>query len=153
MNNLILFWNSSYQIPKSLFSEYTMCGSPFQWNDGHVIYRMSFKKKHHGTFLPLWSVYVCAVFPDCHWPFWRLAWNNGKLMKKGSLLNSARTLDHCDVIASLAPRWHSKPSVIYGNSLGPNTSRVLHMDWKHGYRTQQASLCLLSNTTRAIAVI
>ena len=55
--------------------------------------------------------------------------------------NGARGLDHCDVIASLAPRaeqsWHSNPNVIYGNSLEPNTSRVLHMDSKHRYQTQQ----------------
>ena len=56
---------------------------------------------------------------------------------KRLLLNGPRRLDHCDVIASLAPRggqsWHSKPNVIHGSSLGPNTSCVLHMDWKHGY--------------------
>ena len=157
MHNLILFWSSSYQIPKSLFSEYTMCGGDscplsMKWRSCYL--QNVFVKKNQRTFLPLWSVHMCAVLPDYwHWPFWRLAWNNWQLLTQASLLNSARRLDHCDVIVSLAPRWHSKPSVIYGSSFGPNTSRVLHMVWKHGYQTQQVSLCPKFSTIRAIAVI
>ena len=93
------------------------------------------KSNFHRRLLPLWSAHVCAVLPGFHWPLRRFAWNNGKLLTQGSLLNGARRLHHCDVIASLAPRaqqsWHSKPNVIHGNSLGLNTSCVLHMDWKH----------------------
>ena len=77
-----------------------------------------------------WSVHVCALLPGFHWSLWCLTWNNGKLLTQASLVNGVRRLDHCDVIASLAPRakqsWHSKPNVIHGNSLGPNTSCVLH---------------------------
>ena len=73
-----------------------------------------------------------------------LAWNNGKLLTRASLLNGVRGLDQCDVIGSLAPRaeqtQQSKPNVTYDNSLRPNTNHVLHMDWKHGYQTRQVSL-------------
>ena len=70
------------------------------------------KSNFHCTLLPLWSAHVCALLPGFHWPLWRLAWNNGKLLTQASLLNGARKLDHCDVIASLAPgaeqSWHFK---------------------------------------------
>ena len=51
MNNLILFWNSSYKISKFLFSKCNMCGwwlvlcrIPFKKNSSHIIYRMSVSK-------------------------------------------------------------------------------------------------------------
>ena len=106
---------------------------PFQSNDTHIIYRMFVKNsKFHRTLLPLWSVLVCAVLPASHWLLLRLAWNNGKLLTQASFWNGARTLNHCDVIASLASSaewsWHSKSNIIYGHSLGPNTSRVVQMN-------------------------
>ena len=146
MNNLTLFWNSSYQIPKYLFSTCIMCGDSYplsmKWQSCYFQNVCVKKSNLHRTLLSLWSVHVCSVLPCFHWPLWRRAWNNGKLLVEASLLNAARRLDHCD-IASLALRaeqsWHPKPNVIHGNSLGPNTSRVLHMGWKHGYQTQQFS--------------
>ena len=62
------------------------------------------KSKSQRSFLPLWSVHVCAVLLCIHWPLRCLAWNNGKLLTQASLLNDASRLDHCDVISSLAPR-------------------------------------------------
>ena len=106
--------------------------------------------------LPLWSVHVCAVLSGCHRPLLRLAGNNAKSLKQASLLNCACRLDHYDVIASLAYvqiKVGTPKNVIYGNSLGPNTSCVAHNDWKHGFQTQLVSLCPQFNTIRAIAVI
>ena len=140
MNNLTLFWNGSCQIPMSLFSKmHDVWGivSPVNKMTVVLFAECLWQKKSnfHRRLLPLWSAHVCAVLPGFHWPLRRFAWNNGKLLTQGSLLNGARRLHHCDVIASLAPRaqqsWHSKPNVIHGNSLGLNTSCVLHMDWKH----------------------
>ena len=75
-------------------------------------------------------VQVCAVLPGFHWPLWRLAWNNEKLLTQASLLNGARRLDHRDVIASLSPRaeqsWHSKPNVIRSNPFGPTQAVITY---------------------------
>ena len=91
------------------------------------------------------SVHMCVVLPGCHWPLWRLASNNGKLLTQASLLNGASRLDHCDVIASLTPcaeqSWHSKPNVTYGRNLRkPNWTKnkpcvICHMVWKRGYQS------------------
>ena len=79
----------------------------------------------HRTLLTMWLIHVCAVLPGYDWLLW-LTWNNGKFLTLGPLLNGARRLDHCDIIALLAPleeqSWYSKPNIIYGNSLGPTTS-------------------------------
>ena len=70
------------------------------------------KLNFHRTSLLLWSVHVCALLPGCHWPLWRLVWNNWKLLTQVSLFNGARRLYHCDVTASLGPRsekcWYPK---------------------------------------------
>ena len=115
-----------------------MCGDSYplsiKWQSCYLPNVWVKNSNFHRTLLPLWSVHVCAVLSGLHWPLWRLAWDNQKLLTQASLLTGARRLYHCDVIVSLAPRaehsWHSKPNVIHGNSLGPNTRRVLHMDWK-----------------------
>ena len=91
------------------------------------------KSKFHRTLLALWSIHVCALLPGFHWPLWRLAWNNGELLTQASLLNGARRLDHCDVIALLSRRalqsWHSKPNVIHGNSFGTKHKLCVIFVW------------------------
>ena len=84
----------------------------------------------------------------------RLAWNNGKLLTQAWLLNGAlRSLwRHSFVVPRAEQSWHSKPNVIYGNSLGQNTSRVAHTNWRHINLSQQVSLCLCFNAIRAITV-
>ena len=139
MNDPIMCWNSSYQIPKSLISKCIMCEDsytlPIKWQSCYLQHACDKKIKISSHAVAV-VIGTRAVLPGVHWPLWRLAWNNGKLLTKASLLNCARRLDHCDAIASLAPHaeqsLHSKPNVIHGNSSGWNTSRVLHMDWKHG---------------------
>ena len=114
MNNLFLFWNTSYQIPMYLLSE-CICVYPLsiKWQLCYFQNVCVKKSNFHRTLLLLWSVHVGAVLPGFHW---RLVWNNGKLLTQASLLNDVRRLDHCDIIASLAPRaeqsWHSKPNFI-----------------------------------------
>ena len=149
LNNFILLWNSSYRIPKSLFSKCIMCTRfQFQWNDSHKnterhtdhLQNVCAKKSNfHRTLLPLWSRHMCVVLPDIHLPLWRLAWNNGKLLTQAWMLNDTCILVHCDVI--------------YGNPLGPNTSRVAHMDSKDGYQTQQVRLSHPYTAIRMISVI
>ena len=161
MNNLTLFWNRSYQIPKFIFSRCIMCGDSdplsIKWQSRYLQNVCVKKSNFHRTVLLLWAVHVCAVLPGFHWPLWPIAWNNGKLLTQASLLNGVPRLDHCDVIALLAPcveqNWHSKPNGVHGNSLGPNTSRVLLMDSMHEYQTQQVNLCPLFDNTRADAAI
>ena len=95
---------------------------------------------------------IMAATDHCDVSLWTMG-----ICLQASLVNSAHRLYNCDAIASLAPRvqqsWHSKPNVIYGDSLGPNTSWVSHMDWKHSYQTQWVCVRPLFNTIRAIAVI
>ena len=136
MKNLSLIWNSSYQIPKSLFSKCIMCGDsyplPMKWQSWYL--ENVCVKNIHRTLLPLWSEHVCAVV-GFHWPLWRVAWNNGKLLTQASLLKGAGRLDNCDAIASLAPHeeqcWHSKPNVINGNSVESNTILTCQGDDTH----------------------
>ena len=125
--NLSLIWNGSYQISKSLFSKCIMRGDsyplPMKWQSWYL--ENACVKNIHCTLLPLRSEHVCAVV-GFHWPLWRLAWNNGKLLTQACLLKGAGRLDNYDaIIASLGPReeqcWHSKPNVINGHSVEPNT--------------------------------
>ena len=150
MNNPILFWNSPYQISKSPFSIYTSC----------VGTRITNFQKNQ-TFIACCcrcGRYTClqccqAATDFCHVSLGSM----GSCWTQASFLDRARGLYHSDVITSLAHPaeqcWHSKQNVIYDDSMGPNTSRVSHIDWKHGYQTQQVSLCPLFNTIRAIALI
>ena len=84
INNLTLFWNSSYQIPKSLFSKCIMCEDsyrqPIKWQSCYLQKVCVKKSNFRPTLLPLWSVHMCAVLLGSHWPLWRLVRNNGKLL-------------------------------------------------------------------------
>ena len=84
INNLTLFWNSSYQIPKSLFSKCIMCEDSYpqsiKWQSCYLQKVCIKKSNFRPTLLPLWSVHMCAVLLGSHWPLWRLARNNGKLL-------------------------------------------------------------------------
>ena len=49
--------------------------------------------------------------------------------------------------------WHSKPNIIYSNSLWPNTNRGAQINWKHRHQNQQLSSCATFNTIHVIAFI
>ena len=65
MNNLILFWNNSYQIPKSLFSKRIMFGDSYtlsiKWQSCYLQNVCVKKSNFHRTLLRVIGTRVCSV--------------------------------------------------------------------------------------------
>ena len=128
MNNITLFWNS------------TMCGVSYplsiEWQSCYL-QNAWVKKNQISSHLAavVIGTRVCSVVKlpltivTSHLEQWEVV--------------DTAVDSYGYIIVTPAPRakqtWHTKLNVIHSNSLGPNTSRVLHMNWKHGYQTQQVS--------------